>query len=41
MQRLLSSFEQSQDMVKRDASNGKELLQLIEEDRPDAVILDL
>lgn len=39
MQRLLSSFEQV-DVVK-DAANGKELLSLIEEDSPDAVILDV
>lgn len=39
MQRLLSTFDQV-DVVK-DASNGKELLKLIEEDHPDAVILDL
>ncbi|MBI1767877.1 MAG: response regulator transcription factor [Bacteroidetes bacterium] len=39
MQRLLNSFEQV-DCVK-DAANGKELLTLIEEDHPDAVILDV
>ncbi len=39
MQRLLNSFEQV-DVVK-DAANGKELLTLIEEDSPDAVILDV
>lgn len=39
MQRLLNSFEQV-DIVK-DAANGKELLTLIEEDNPDAVILDV
>ena len=39
MQRLLNSFERV-DVVK-DAANGKELLELIEEDRPDAVILDV
>jgi DNA-binding NarL/FixJ family response regulator len=39
MQRLLNSFEQV-DVVK-DAANGKELLTLIEEDHPDAVILDV
>lgn len=39
MQRLLNSFEQV-DVVK-DAANGKELLTLIEEDNPDAVILDV
>ena len=39
MQRLLNSFEQV-DVVK-DAANGKELLALIEEDNPDAVILDV
>jgi DNA-binding NarL/FixJ family response regulator len=39
MQRLLSSFDQV-DIVK-DASNGRELLTLIEEDNPDAVILDV
>ena len=39
MQRLLRSF-QKVDVVK-DAANGKELLGLIEEDNPDAVILDL
>ena len=39
MQRLLNSFERV-DVVK-DAANGKELLELIEEDHPDAVILDV
>lgn len=39
MQRLLHSFEHV-DVVK-DAANGKELLTLIEEDNPDAVILDV
>jgi len=39
MQRLLNSFEHV-DVVK-DAANGKELLTLIEEDNPDAVILDV
>src|SRR5258707_13252583 len=39
MQRLLNSFE-NVDVVK-DAANGKELLMLIEEDNPDAVILDV
>jgi DNA-binding NarL/FixJ family response regulator len=39
MQRLLNSFEQV-DVVK-DAANGKELLQLIEQENPDAVILDV
>lgn len=39
MQRLLNSFQQV-DVVK-DAANGKELLTLIEEDNPDAVILDV
>ena len=39
MQRLLRSFEKV-DVVK-DAANGRELLNLIEEDHPDAVILDL
>jgi len=39
MQRLLNSFERV-DVVK-DAANGKELLKLIEEDNPDAVILDV
>jgi DNA-binding NarL/FixJ family response regulator len=39
MQRLLSTFEHV-DVVK-DAANGKELLTLIEEDNPDAVILDV
>lgn len=39
MQRLLNSFEHV-DVVK-DAANGKELLTLIEEDSPDAVILDV
>ena len=39
MQRLLSSFEQVE--VVKDACNGKELLKLIEEDHPDAVILDV
>ena len=39
MQRLLNSFQQV-DVVK-DVSNGRELLELIEEDSPDAVILDV
>lgn len=39
MQRLLNSFEHV-DVVK-DAANGRELLTLIEEDSPDAVILDV
>jgi two-component system response regulator DegU len=39
MQRLLSSFEQVE--IVKDAANGKELLRLIEEDEPDAVILDV
>ena len=39
MQRLLSSFEQVG--VVKDAPNGKELLRLIEEEHPDAVILDV
>lgn len=39
MVRLLNSFEQV-GLVK-DAANGKELLKLIEEDNPDAVILDV
>jgi DNA-binding NarL/FixJ family response regulator len=39
MQRLLSSFEHVE--VVKDASNGKELLNLIEQERPDAVILDV
>ncbi|HLZ16099.1 MAG TPA: response regulator transcription factor [Cyclobacteriaceae bacterium] len=39
MQRLLNSFDQVG--VVKDAANGKELLLLIEEDNPDAVILDV
>jgi DNA-binding NarL/FixJ family response regulator len=39
MQRLLHSFEKV-DVVK-DAANGRELITLIEEDSPDAVILDV
>ncbi|SRR5260221_14211039 len=39
MQRLLSSFEKIG--IVKDAANGKELLSLIEEDQPDAVILDV
>ena len=39
MQRLLKSFELIG--VVKDAANGKELLKLIEEDHPDAVILDV
>ncbi len=39
MQRLLNSFDQIG--VVKDAANGKELIKLIEEDNPDAVILDV
>ena len=39
MQRLLSSFERIGTV--KDAANGKELISLIEEDQPDAVILDV
>ena len=39
MQRLVKSFEQV--AVVKDAANGKELLALIEEESPDAVILDV
>jgi two-component system, NarL family, response regulator DegU len=39
MQRLLSSFENVGTV--KDASNGKELIALIEADNPDAVILDI
>lgn len=39
MQRLLSTFERIGTV--KDASNGKELLMLMEEDQPDAVILDV
>ncbi|MGC4021190.1 MAG: response regulator transcription factor [Cyclobacteriaceae bacterium] len=39
MQRLLNSFERIGTV--KDAANGKELLSLIEEDEPDAVILDV
>ncbi len=39
MQRLLNSFDEVG--VVKDAANGKELLSLIEEDHPDAVILDV
>ena len=39
MQRLLSSFDRVG--VVKDAANGKELLLLIEQDHPDAVILDV
>src|SRR6267154_759562 len=39
MQRLLSSFERIGTV--KDAANGKELISLIEEDEPDAVILDV
>jgi DNA-binding NarL/FixJ family response regulator len=39
MQRLLSSFDRIGTV--KDASNGRELISLIEEDQPDAVILDV
>jgi DNA-binding NarL/FixJ family response regulator len=39
MQRLLNSFDQV--AIVKDAANGKELISLIEEDHPDAVILDV
>ncbi len=39
MQRLLNSFDRIG--IVKDAANGKELLSLIEEDQPDAVILDV
>jgi len=39
MERLLNSFEHIG--VVKDAPNGKELIKLIEEDHPDAVILDV
>lgn len=39
MLRLLSTFETVE--IVKEASNGKELLKLIEEDHPDAVILDV
>ena len=39
MQRLLNSFEHIG--VVKDAANGKQLIELIEADHPDAVILDL